>query len=117
MKSKINRCGKTRHSWHSRDGVQPGDASPLGPAMPASSFNRDDEVRPGLVESRDARMDVDTLARREARQHLVGLARPQFGVDVLRERFPMATPIAGVADAGAADAGATSPAASEMPRQ
>jgi hypothetical protein len=101
MKSKINSYGKTWHTWHSRDGVQPGDALPLGPAMLAWSFNRDGETLPGLVESRDARMGVDTLARREARQDLVELARPQAGVDALREHFPAATPIPGVVDADA----------------
>lgn len=112
MKSKINSYGKTWHTWHSRDGVQPGDALPLGPAMLAWSFNRDGEVRPGLVESRDARMGVDTLAHREARQDLVELARPQAGVDLLREHFPAATPIPGVVDAGA-----TTPTSPAAPRQ
>lgn len=111
MKSKINSYGKTWHTWHSRDGVRPGDALPLGPAMLAWSFNRDGEAMPGLVESRDARMGVDTLARRAARQDLVELARPQHGVDALRGHFPAATPIPGVVDAQAPrqapDAGAS----------
>jgi hypothetical protein len=116
IKSKINRCGWTWRTWHSRDGVQPGGALPLGPAMSPWLFDRDGEVRPGLVESRDARMRIDT-SHCEAGQDLVALARPQLGVDLLREHFPMATPIPGVVDAGAADAGATPPAVPATPRQ
>jgi len=96
MKSKINSYGKTWHTWHSRDGVDPGSALPMGPAMLAWSFNRDGEAMPGLVESRDERMDISTAERRRDRQDLVELARPQEGVDALRDEFPDAVPIPGV---------------------
>jgi hypothetical protein len=98
MKSKLNSYGKTWHTWHSRDGVQPGGALPTGPALLAWSFNRDGETMPGLVESRDQRMGISTLDRRLDRQDLVPLAKPQQGVDALRAHFPAATPIPGVVD-------------------
>lgn len=85
--------------------------------MPAWSFDRHGEDRPDLVESRDAHMRLDTLTHRKAGQNLVALARPQLGVDLLREHFPMATPIPGVVEAGAADAGATPSAVPATPRQ
>jgi hypothetical protein len=101
MKTKMNSYGKTWHTWHSRDGVDPGDVLPTGPAMLAWSFNRDGEAMPGLIESRDRRMDISTAERRRDRQDLVELARPQEGVDALREAFPDARPIEGVVDKGA----------------
>lgn len=99
MRSKMNSYGKTWHTWSTRHGTQPGDGMPTGPAMLAWSFNRDGEAQPGLVPSRDERMDMDTAERRAHRQDLVELARPQEGVDTLRDAFPDATPIPGVEDA------------------
>ena len=101
MRQKINSYGKTWHTWHTRCGVEPGDSLPMGPAMLAWSFNRDGEADPALVAERDRRMDIDTAERRAARQDLRGLARPQWGVDALREHFPDATPIDGVVPAQA----------------
>ena len=98
MKSKIDSYGKTWHTWHSKAGTGPGDELPLGPAALAWSFNRDGEAMPGLVEARDAAMDIDTAARREDRRDLVPLATPQEGVDALRDAFPGATGIPGVVD-------------------
>ena len=97
MRTKMNSYGKTWHTWHTRDGVEPGDPMPVGPAMLAWSFSRDGEVRPELVTARDQRMDISTAERREARSELRELARPQEGVDALRDHFPHATPIPGVA--------------------
>ena len=101
MRQKMNSYGKTWHTWHSKHGVEPGDSMPVGPAMLAWSFNRDGEADPALVAERDRRMDIDTAKRRAARQDLRELARPQWGVDALREHFPGATPIDGVVPAPA----------------
>lgn len=96
MKSKINSYGKTWHTWHTRDGVRPGDPMPTGPAMLAWSFNRDGEAHPELIEARDRRMGISSTGLRADRQDLAALARPQEGVDALRSHFPAATPIPGV---------------------
>ncbi len=105
MRSKINSYGKTWHTWHTRHGVQPGDAMPLGPAVLAWSFSRDGELDPALVTARDARLGIDTARIRQDRQSLRDAARPQSGVDALRAHFPEATPIPGVLDAAAPEAG------------
>ena len=99
MRRKINSYGKTWHTWHSRQGLQPGDAMPVGPAMLAWSFNRDGELDPALLAERDRRMDIDTPALRQSRQDLRSLARPQSGVDLLREHFPDTVAIPGVEQA------------------
>ncbi|MDQ2701278.1 MAG: OBAP family protein [Pseudomonadota bacterium] len=104
MASKMNSYGKTWHTWQSRHGVDDGAAFPSGPALLAWSFNRDGEARPELVKARDERMDIDTAQRREQRRDLQPLARPQAGVDALREFFPDATEIPGVEDSGAGSA-------------
>jgi len=96
MRSKINSYGKTWHTWHTRHGLEDGDAMPLGPAALAWSFNRKGEAMPGLVEARDERMDISTEDRRMDRRDLVELARPQEGVDALLAFFPDATKIPGV---------------------
>lgn len=98
MRSKINSYGKTWHTWHSRRGIELGDRLPMGPAMLAWSFNREGEALPGLVELRDQALDVDTGRLREQRRDLRALAKPQEGVDALRDAFPAATPIPGVVD-------------------
>ena len=98
MRSKMNSYGKTWHTWHTRNGTQPGDTMPVGPAMLAWSFSRDGEVQPELVAERDRRMDISTAQRRADRADLVELARPQAGVDALRAHFPDAVPIPGVSE-------------------
>lgn len=107
MRQKINSYGKTWHTWHTRHGLEPGDAMPTGPAMLAWSFNRDGELDPTLLAERDRRMDIDTTQLRDARRELRALARPQSGVDALRAHFPEATPIDGVDVAEAAAEGGT----------
>lgn len=102
MRTKLNSYGKTWHTWSTRHGTEPGDALPLGPAMLAWSFNRDGEAQPALVAARDQRMHVSTAELRQDRADLTALARPQEGVDALREAFPHATPIPGVVDKHAA---------------
>jgi hypothetical protein len=102
MKDKMNSYGKTWHVWHTGGAPgERGDALPLGPPMLAWSFNRDGEARPGLVEQRDRRLDIDTAGKRRERADLLPLAKPQFGVDALRAAFPQARPMPGVVDAQA----------------
>ncbi|KAB7771819.1 OBAP family protein [Xanthomonas maliensis] len=98
MRSKLNSYGKTWHTWHSRHGNTSGDRLPLGMPMLAWSFNRDGEIQQPLITRRDAAMSVSTAERRSSRQDLAPLAKPQHGVDALREAFPTATQIAGVED-------------------
>lgn len=109
MKDKMNSYGKTWHVWRTGAGGQAGDKLPLGPPMLAWSFNRDGEAKPGLVEHRDKKMDVDSAEKRRQRAELRSLARPQSGVDDLKAAFPQAESIPGVVDkkAGATPAGAS----------
>ncbi|WP_425450436.1 hypothetical protein [Virgifigura deserti] len=69
----------------------------------AHHFCKQIEAKPGLAERRDERMGISTGARRQARQELTPLARPQAGVDALKGRFkgPI-RPIHGVIDKQAA---------------
>lgn len=79
-----------------------GDKVPMGEAMLAWSFNRDGELKPGLMEERDRKMGIDTMAKRRERQDLVSLAKPQSGVDLLKGRLPGGREIPGVRDKEAA---------------
>lgn len=113
MRSKMNSYGKTWHVWNTGLPGQSGDRLPLGPPQLAWSFNRDGEARPGLVEQRDRRMNVDSAEKRRERAELRALAKPQSGVDDLRAAFPNARPIPGVVDRrGAAGAIPVAPGAS-----
>jgi hypothetical protein len=101
LKGKINSYGKTWHFW--KTGVFGGqdDALPLGPPHLAWSFNRDGEAKPGSVEARDARMDLDTADARRRRADWSSLATPQAGVSAMAESFPAAKGApAGVTDNG-----------------
>lgn len=98
MKDKMNSYGKTWHVWHTGGSGRPADTLPLGPAMLAWSFNRDGEADPRLVAGRDRALGISTEARRSQRRELESLARPQVGVDALREAFPRARPIPGVVE-------------------
>jgi hypothetical protein len=102
MEGKMNSYGKTWHVWNTGGaGIEP-DELPLGEPMLAWSFNRDGEAAPGLVETRDERMNVDSMEIRRARADLVELANPQSGVDALEGRFPTQTrAIEGVIDLAA----------------
>jgi hypothetical protein len=67
--------------------------------MLAWSFNRDGEVDPQLVSSRDRSLGISTEDKRRHRQDLVRLAHPQCGVATLLGRFNRPTePIPGVVD-------------------
>lgn len=102
MKGKMNSYGKTWHVWNTGNAERRGDALPLGEAGIAWSFNRDGEANPGLIETRDRELDVDTRKARRSRTDLQRLAKPQGGVDALKDRFSrQTTPIPGVTDAGA----------------
>ena len=98
MKDKMNSYGKTWHVWNTGSMGQVGDQLPLGPPMQAWSFNRDGEAKPGLVEQRDKRMDINSAEKRRQRADLQSLARPQAGVDDLKAAFPQAKSIPGVVD-------------------
>jgi hypothetical protein len=96
----VNSYGKTWHTWHTgRHDQEPGDTLPLGQPMLMWSFNRDGEADPALERSRNERFGVDKEAKRRHRADLVELARPQSGVDVLRDAFPDARPVPGVEQA------------------
>jgi hypothetical protein len=103
MRSKMNSYGKTWHTWNTGHLNQGGDALPLGEPALAWSFNRFGEAAPGLVESRDERMSIDTEERRRQRQDLIELAHPQEGVDALKDAFDRPTePVPAVVDKNAA---------------
>jgi Protein of unknown function (DUF1264) len=106
MRSKMNSYGKTWHTWNTGHLNQGGDTLPLGAPALAWSFNRFGEAAPGLVESRDERMGIDTEERRRQRQDLIELAHPQEGVDALEGAFEGPTqPIPGVVDKNASASG------------
>lgn len=88
MKEKMNSYGKTWHVWNTGSAGMAGDELPLGAPRLAWSFNRDGEAKPGSVEARDRRMGIDSQEKRRERADLVNLARPQAGVDALKDKFP-----------------------------
>lgn len=99
MKSKMNSYGKTWHTWSTSKGVE----IPLGEPMLAWSFNRDGEARPSLIEQRDRVFDINTAEVRRSRSNLRRLAKPQEGVDALKDAFEELTRnIPGVIDKGSA---------------
>jgi hypothetical protein len=100
LEGKINSYGKTWHTWMTGLRSHPADALPLGPPLLQWSFNRDGEADPAMETARDQRFGFDTLEERRARQDLVGLARPQGGVDALAPAFPDSRPVPGVTDNG-----------------
>ncbi|MGH3099113.1 MAG: OBAP family protein [Streptosporangiales bacterium] len=106
MKQLMNSYGKTWHTWHTgRHDGQPGHALPLGDPKLMWSFNRDGECDEALQSDRDRALDIDVPAKRAARQELLDLARPQCGVDAMRDQFSGTTPVGGVVDADAAAPG------------
>lgn len=91
MKNKMNSYGKTWHVWNiGMHGGKP-DQLPFGDPMLAWSFSRDGETLPGLVETRDRKMELDTAKTRADRQELQSLAKPQMGVDTLKGKFARPT--------------------------
>jgi Protein of unknown function (DUF1264) len=98
MKKKINSYGKTWHVWMTGVAGQQGDKIPMGAPHLAWSFNHDGEITPGMVESRDTRMKIDTGKKRRERADLAGMAHPQEGVNVLKGKLPGGAAPAGVKD-------------------
>jgi hypothetical protein len=80
MEQKVNGYGKTWHVWST------------GVPRLAWSLNRDGVARPELVAERDRELGIDTAKKREERQDLVRLAKPQCGVDALDGTLPGAAP-------------------------
>lgn len=91
MREKMNSYGKTWHVWNTGHHGMKGDKMPFGEPVLAWSFNRDGETLPGLVENMERKMGVDTSEKRTERQDLVSLAKPQMGVDALKEKFQRKT--------------------------
>jgi hypothetical protein len=106
MKRLINSYGKTWHTWHTHPhGDQPGMSLPLGEPKLMWSFNRDGECDEALRRNRDDAMRVDTEGKRADRQSLREHAKPQYGVDEMKDGFPNSLPIPGVRDVGSAQSG------------
>ena len=98
----LNSYGKTWHTWHSlAHGAQPGTPLPYGDARLMWSFNRDGESDEAMKQDRDTQMHLDTDGKRRDRQSFVDEARPQWGVDTMRNDFVGTTPIPGVVDQSA----------------
>ena len=99
MKHLINSYGKTWHTWHTNphDG-QPGMALPHGDPKLMWSFNREGECDEAMKRDRDEAMGLDTQAKQADRQSFLPLARPQCGVDAMKDDFRDAAPIPGVVD-------------------
>jgi hypothetical protein len=99
MKEKMNSYGKTWHLWNTGYEGKPGDALPLGEPMLGWSFNHDGEAIPGLVERRDKKMKINSAEKRKQREDLSQFAKPQAGVDDLKDKFGRpAQSISGVVD-------------------
>lgn len=97
----VNSYGKTWHLWHTgRPDGPPGDRLPMGEPALMWSFNRDGEVDSQLRQNRITAMNSNVEKKRVDRQRLLHLARPQQGVNLLRDAFPHAhpTPPPGVCD-------------------
>jgi hypothetical protein len=101
LKGKMNSYGKTWHFWKTGVFDEANDVLPLGPPHLAWSFNRDGEAKPGLVEARDQRMNLNTAEARRDRADWASLARPQGGVNAIAGSLPgLKEPPEGVGDNG-----------------
>ncbi|SEK65179.1 OBAP family protein [Nitrosovibrio tenuis] len=87
MKGKMNSYGKTWHLWNTGYEGKPGDELPLGEPMLGWSFNRDGEAIPGLIEKRDKKLKINSAEKRRQRTDLRQFAKPQSGVDDLKDEF------------------------------
>jgi hypothetical protein len=82
LKKKLNSYGKTWHIWDTGHlGHPAADKLPVGEPRLAWSFNRDGESPEQLVRERDARMGVNSEAKKKGRADLADLAHPQKGVE------------------------------------
>jgi hypothetical protein len=104
FKRLVNSYGKTWHTWHTgRHDGEPGMDLPLGDPKLMWSFNREGECQESLKRDRDEAMGIDVAEKREQRQKsLLQFARPQFGVDDMKDDFTGTTPVPGVVDANTA---------------
>ncbi|MDQ1474197.1 MAG: hypothetical protein QOJ99_5677 [Bryobacterales bacterium] len=101
LRKKMNSYGKTWHVWMTDSHGKAGDSLPLGEPHLAWSFNRDGELDAAMLRDRDMRMGIDSQKKRQDRQDMVKLAKPQSGVDRLKDKFPgTLVSIPGVTDAG-----------------
>ena len=99
MKEKMNSYGKTWHVWNTGYEGKPGDDLPVGEPMLGWSFSRAGEAIPGLLEKRDKKMKINSAEKRKQRADLRQLAKPQSGVDDLKDKFGRPTQeIPGVVD-------------------
>jgi hypothetical protein len=99
LKELMNSYGKTWHTWHTghHDGA-PGDGLPFGDAKLMWSFNRDGEADERLKHDLDTHMGIDEAGKRAQRKGFTSLARPQYGVDTMKDEFSGTTPVEGVTD-------------------
>ena len=98
----VNSYGKTWHTWHTQSHKRrPGMELPLGDPKLMWSFNRDGECDEEMRRERDETMGFDTGRKRAERQSFLRDARPQCGVDAMKDAFPGSQPIPGVVDARA----------------
>lgn len=102
MRVIMNSYGKTWHTWHTgrHDGKgEPGHPLPYGDPHLMWSFNRDGELDNSLLVNRDTTMGIDTGKKRLDRQDLAQYAKPQEGVDTLKDAYPHSSePPSGVSD-------------------
>jgi hypothetical protein len=97
LAKKLNSYGKTWHVWDTGHAGHPAAHKlPVDSPRLAWSFNRDGEAPAGLIEARDARMNLDTAAKRKDRAALADKAKPQEGVDDLKAKLSGTTAPAGV---------------------
>jgi hypothetical protein len=101
MKSKMNSYGKTWHVWNTPSAMTGhGDQLPFGQPMLMWSINRYGELDDKFIKDRDARFGINTPEISESRHDLTSLAKPQQGVDDMKDMFkgPNLKPIPGVVD-------------------
>ena len=88
MKGKMNSYGKTWHLWDTPSALTShGDKLPLGEPMLMWSINRYGELDHKFLGDRDARFDINTAEISESRRDLRPLAKPQQGVDDVKDMF------------------------------
>lgn len=107
MKGKMNSYGKTWHVWNTPSELSGhGDKLPLGEPMLMWSFNRKGELQEKFIKDRDSRFNFNTSEIAARRQDLKPIAKPQEGVDDMKDMFngPKIEAIPGVVDKKAAGA-------------
>lgn len=85
MRDKINSYGKTWNVWNTGSGGHASDSLPLGEPKLGWALNHDGEADSGILEARQEELGYDMQAKREGRKDLIELARPQVGVEVLKD--------------------------------